>query len=88
MDHHGTFDLQANKKVVVGQRALWSEIDHLHQRATFEMAKWKSGQNGKGQVVGNPAIHPFATDALVEALWYALVGRNEQFLKQRNIQLG
>ena len=82
----GTFDLQANKKVVVGQCALWSEIDHLHQRATCEMAKWKSGQNGKGQVVGNPAIHPFATDALVEALWYALVGRNEQFLKQRNIQ--
>ena len=70
----GTFDLQANKKVVVGQYAVWSEIDHLHQRA-----KWQSRQNGRGQVVGNPAIHSSATDALVEALWYALVGRNEQF---------
>ena len=71
--------MQANKKVVVGQYAVWSEIDHLHQRATCEMAKWQSRQNGKGQVMGNPAIHSSATDALVEALRYALAGRNEQF---------
>ena len=56
------------------------------------MAKWQSRQNGKWQVVGNPEIHPSATDALEEALWCALVGRNEHFflqcLKQRNIQVG
>ena len=43
------------------------------------MAKWQSRQNGKWQVVGNPEIHPSATDALEEALWCALVGRNEHF---------
>ena len=34
--------MQANKKVVVGQYAVWSEIDHLHQRA-----KWQNGKVGK-----------------------------------------